>query len=214
MPGMEMRRLALGAALALSGCGGLGGQPPASLPMVRGADGREYLLLDRGAYKAFYDTRGRLERIEYDSNADGRPDQIARHDGSKLPRTIEIDEDFDGRVDRFESYDGEGRLLKVGMSRRQGAADVWSVLGPGGEAVKREYDDDGDGRVERAEILQAGRVARIEVDGDRDGRIDRWQDWSSGRLASEELDTDRDGRADRRLLYLPDGTLQGVEPLR
>jgi len=199
--------------LACSACGGLGGQPPGSLPEVRGADGRDYLLLDKGAYKAFYDSWGRLEYIEYDSNGDGRPDHVAHHQGNKLPGLIEVDEDFDGRMDRWESYDAQGRLLKVAASRRGAGPDIWNVLGPDGQPARREYDDDGDGRVERSELLNAGRVVRLEVDADRDGRVDRWQDWRDGRLVGEELDTDGDGQADRRLNYAQGGALAGLQKL-
>lgn len=207
--------MAAGALLALAalGCGGLGGQPPGQLPLVRGADGQDYLLLDKGPYKAFYDSWGRLTRIEYDGNGDGRPDHIAHHAGTRMPNLIEVDEDLDGRMDRWESYDQDGRLLKVAASRRGAAPDVWNVLGPDGQPSRREYDDDGDGRVDRSELLSAGRVVRLEVDSDRDGRVDRWQEWRDGRLAGEELDTDGDGRPDRKLSYTASGSLAGLQKL-
>jgi hypothetical protein len=194
-------------------CGGRAGQPPGQLPVVRGADGRTYTLLDKGAYKAFYDSWGRLVRIEYDSNGDGKPDYIAHHDGAKTPRLIEVDEDFDGNTDRWESYSPEGRLLKVGVSRHGHGPDLWNVLGPDGQPARREYDDDGDGRVERSEVLSAGRVVRVEIDADHDGRTDRWQDWRAGQLVAEDLDTNGDGRPDRRLRYGAGGTLAGVDRL-
>lgn len=182
-------------------------------PLVQGPDGQVYHLLDRGPYKAFYDRWGRLERLEYDSNGDGRADQIAHHGGSRTARTIEVDEDFDGRIDRWEDYDATAKLVKVGASRRGGRPDVWVVPGPEGQPARKEYDEDGDGRVDRAEILQEGRVVRVEVDADRDGRFDRWQDWLSGRLAREEVDTDRDGRPDQRILYGERGRVVALEAI-
>lgn len=204
--------LLLLAALAAA-CGGLGGQPQARLPVIQGADGREYQVLDRGAYKAYYGPDDKLERIEYDSNGDGRPDQTAYHHGRKLPDLIEVDEDFDGRTDRWEEYDAQGRLTRVGASRRGGKPDLWQVLGPDNQPARREYDEDGDGRVDRSELLSAGRLARLEIDSDRDGRVDRWQEWREGRLVGEDLDTDGDGRPDRRLSYGAGGRLQGLERL-
>ena len=70
-----------------------------------------------------------------------------------------------------------------------------------GRDYRREYDDDGDGRPERAEILVNGRVVRTEVDSDRDGRFARWQEWSGGHLIGEDLDTDADGHPDRHVSY-------------
>ena len=214
---MTVRALALLAAALLTGCAGQcgarGGLPPPRPPTVKGPDGQVYHLVDKGPYKAFYDRWGRLQRIEYDSNGDGRADHVARHDGRKRPYQVDVDVDFDGRPDRWERYDDEGRLLRVGAaSGPERAPDVWEVPGPGGETARREHDADGDGVPERVEVLEAGRVAQVQLDADRDGRIDRWQEWRDGRLAGEDLDTDGDGRPDRRLRYDARGKVQSVEP--
>lgn len=193
-------------------CGARGGLPPAPPPTVKGADGQTYHLLDRGPYKAYYDRWGRLQRLEYDSNQDGRPDQIAHHDGQKTPRTIDIDQDFDGRVDRWEDYDPEGKLLKVGTSRRGKGPDLWTSADAQGQPVRRAYDEDGDGKADRWEQLAGGRVTGVEIDSDRDGRPDRWQSWHEGQLQSEDVDTDSDGRADRRIRYAQ-GKVVGLEPV-
>jgi hypothetical protein len=194
-------------------CGARGGLPPVRPPLIEAVDGRKYYLLDRGPYKAFYDRWGHLQRIEYDSNKDGRPDQIAHHRGERHARLLEVDQDFDGRVDRWEDYDEGGVLVKVGAARRGGRPDVWVYATPGGQPRRKEYDEDGDGRVDRAEDLAQGRVARVELDADRDGRMDRWQEWADGRLREEQVDTDGDGRPDRRLRYGARGEVLGLEPI-
>lgn len=193
-------------------CGARGGLPPPRPPVITGPDGQRYHILDRGPYKAYYDRWGRLQRLEYDSNGDGRPDQIAHHQGSKTPRTIEVDEDFDGGADRWEDYDPEGRLAKVGTSRRGRGPDLWTTTDAEGRPVRREYDEDGDGKPDRWEVLAGGLVERVEIDADRNGRPDRWQAWRRGALASEDLDTDGDGRPDRRLRY-EQGRVVGLEPI-
>jgi hypothetical protein len=197
-----------------SACGGQHGRPPDRPPIVKDAEGREYHLLDRGAYKAYYDRWGRLQRIEYDENGDGRADHIAHHDGARLPHLIEIDEDHDGQVDRWERYGPDGVLQKVGTTSRPGGLpDVWTILGPGGEPKQREIDADGDGKPERTEILEGGVVVAVELDLDGDGRVDRWQRWSGGRLVQEEIDSDGDGRPDVRLQHQGAGAM-GAERLK
>ncbi len=125
-----------------------------------------------------------------------------------------MDEDNDGWVDRFEHYDADGVLEKVGRWRKQpGRADEWIYRGPDGHPARIEYDDDGNGVPERAELLDHGRLVRIEIDSDHDGKMDRWQDWRAGRLTSEEVDTDRDGKPDRRLVFGPRGRLSRMETL-
>lgn len=210
--------LALASSLAVASCGqracgGLGGRPPASLPEVE-VGGQKYKVLDKGAYKAYYDSLGQIAQILQDSNGDGRPDRIAHYRNGKTVFLVEVDLDFDGWIDRWEHYDAAGQLLKVGRWRRvKGKEDTWSVLGPDGQVTRVEYDDDGDGRVDRADVLRGGEVVGVEIDADRDGRIDRWQVWDKGRLRSEDLDTDGDGKPDRRITYDARGRVTGTAPL-
>jgi hypothetical protein len=195
-------------------CGGTGGLPPTRLPMVKYPDGRSYHLLDKGQYKALYDTLGQLAIVQYDSNNDGRPDYIATYEGKQI-RLIEVDEDQDGWVDRWEHYDAQGVLVKIGRWRREkGKPDIWRYPGPDGIATRVDYDDDGDGRPDRSEIFREGRLVRIELDSDRDGRMDRWQTWENGRLTVEELDTKGTGTPDRRLVYGGRGGIARVERLQ
>jgi hypothetical protein len=213
--GKALALLAL--ALALTGCAGRcgarGGLPPPRLPVLTGADGQKYLLLDKGDYKAYYDRWGRLQRLEYDSNKDGRPDQIAIHDGAKIPHEIQVDQDFDGKTDRWERYSPTGQLERVGTSSTGGRPDTWAATGTDGSLTRMEYDQDGDGRIERAELLRDGLVTAMEIDADRDGRMDRWQTWEKGRLLTETLDTDGDGRPDRRIRYDASGRVGALESL-
>jgi len=218
MPRSSRALLVLAALLATAcgdrACGGRGGLPPDRLPTVKRGDGREYRVLDKGAWKGFYDSQGRIVVAEYDSNADGRADYIAHYDERRQIRLIEVDEDLDAWVDRFEHYDAAGILEKVGRWRRQrGRADEWTYRAPDGRPARIEYDDDGDGVPERAEVMKQGVVARIEIDSDRDGHPDRWQAWERGRLVGEELDTDGYGKPDRRLVFGDRGRLLRVERL-
>jgi hypothetical protein len=181
--------------------------------MVKLADGRSFHVLDKGDYKALYDTLGQLALVEYDSNHDGRADYIAHYEDRRI-RLIEVDEDQDGFIDRWEHYDANGVLEKIGRWRHvKGKADIWRYPGPNGLAVRIDYDEDGDGRPDRSETYRDGQLATIELDSDRDGRMDRWQSWEGGRLKWEDLDTQGTGRPDRRLVYGPRGAIVKVERL-
>jgi hypothetical protein len=192
-------------ALVMALNGGLGGQPPERPSVMKMADGRSLYLVEHGPYKAFYDAWGRLDRIEYDSNGDGRADRIALHNGAKQPFRIQVDADFDGHIDRWEDFDSEGRLTRFAVIGDDARPHRWIVVDAKGQATRYDYDEDGDGRIERSEIIEGGRVGRIELDTDHDGRMDRWQTWKNGRLVSEAMDTDGDGTPDRRLVYGADG---------
>lgn len=204
-----------GLAILAAGCERFCAGPPSPdqmVPTLKGPDGRSYVLLARGAHKPFFDAQGSLERVEYDRNGDGKPDQLARHRGQRMPEVVENDDDFDGGPDRWLYYNPSGALVKIGSARRSGKRpDFWAYYDASGKAIRQEYDDDGDGKVDRAEVLKDGRVEAVEVDADRDGRTDRWQHWENGRLRQEELDTNGDGKPDRRLRYGPKGEVEGVD---
>lgn len=177
--------------LFLVACGPPPGPSLKGAPVLIGPDGREYRVLSKGPYKAFYDKSGRVERLEFDSNGDGKTDQVALYDGAASPRRVELDSDFDGKTDRWETYDGSGKLVSVGTSRAHGDhPDVWTFPGPGGS------------------------TQRVELDTDGDGKVDRWQELAGGRLVREDLDTDHDGKPDRRIHYDARGHVVRMEPLR
>ena len=201
----------------VTGCSGRGcpsGAPSApAWRVVTADDGTEYRLVERGRYRTYYDMGGALERIEYDSDADGRADHVAHFDGADVPRLLEVDSNLDGAVDRWEHYDAAGELVKVGYSDSGAQAERWAYPDADGLPQRMEYDSDGDQRVDRAEVFDQGRLVRVEVDSDRDGQMDRWQDWRSGILGSEDVDTDADGKPDVRLRYDAGGSVNALEPL-
>jgi hypothetical protein len=194
-------------------CGSRGGAPEGQVQGIKEADGAQRFRVQKGPIQAYYDRWGRLERIERDSNGDGKRDQVSHHAGEKNPALIEIDTDFDGRFDRWEYYQPNGQLTRIGTSRAGLGPDLWIATDAQGRVTRREYDDDHDAKVDRVEILENDHVTRSEIDSDRDGRIDRWQRWSLGRIVSEDLDSDGDGQADRTVLYGNDGKVRGLRRL-
>ena len=144
--------------------------------------------------QAEYDkASGRLSRLEYDANGNGKPDTWAFMDGTRLGR-LEADENEDGRVDRWEYYSGTQQPA-------------------GGRPVPERIERSTrmDGRVSRREFFEGGALARIEEDTDGDGANDKWETYTGGVLAVMALDTQHRGKADRKLIYRPDGTLDRIE---
>lgn len=130
---------------------------------------------------------GKLERITYDRDKDGRPDAWLFMDGTRAVRA-ELDENADGTVDRWEHYGATARAT--------GEAAM-----PRGELVKAEQSTRFDGKVSRWEAYEQGRLARAEEDTSGDGRPDKWELWTDGSLAEVALDTTQAGRPDRRIVY-------------
>jgi hypothetical protein len=139
---------------------------------------------------------GRLTRLAYDADGDGRVDAVASMDGRQV-RSVELDRDGDGLPDRWEYYDTSAasgaphgsapRLRRVEQVVRHGAAIV------------------------RREIYENGQLVRVVEDRDADGRDDRWEDYVDGALVRVDVDTTGSGHADRRIRYA--GEAMTVEAL-
>jgi len=158
-----------------------------------------------GVKATYSKSTGKLELITYDTNKDGRVDAWSHMDGTRLV-WMAIDRNFDGTPDRWEYYKPDGSLEKVGFSRaNDGHADAWAYQGPDRQVARVEASTRGDGKMNRLEFYEAGKLARAEEDSDGDGKPDKWETYRNGALASVDLDTTRDGKPDRRLTYGPDG---------
>lgn len=134
---------------------------------------------------------GKLERITYDRDKDGRPDAWLFMDGTR-PVRAELDENADGAVDRWEHYRG-------------GAPAAPGAGLPRGELAKAEQDLRFDGKVSRWETYEQGRLVRVEEDTSGDGRPDKWETWADGSLVEVALDTTDRGTPDRRIVYPGEG---------
>lgn len=153
--------------------------------------------------KAYYDSRGQLERVELDADGDGRFEAEERYRNQR-------------RVERREDLDGDGRWERKYIWQKDGSA-VLSEQGRKGKLQKTYYGPD-------------GAITRIEKDGDGDGKMDSTWEYGSGvlqkvrkprgvwhyqngKLSRAELDGDRNGRTDKIEYYRGDGRLAKVEEL-
>jgi len=148
-------------------------------------------------HPAYDKSSGRLTRLEYDSNGDGKIDTWGYMDGMRVVR-VEVDEDGDGKVDRWEFHkDGSG------VAAQSGSVDRTI------EHIERATHHDG--KVNRWEYFDNGLLSRVEEDTDDDGKVDKWEQYVGGTLAVMALDTKHAGKPDRRLVYRADGSLDHIE---
>ena len=141
---------------------------------------------------AYDQTTGRLTRLAYDANDNGRDDTWASMDGTRLI-TLEADENEDGTIDRWEYYPAT-----AAEGSRQPPERIERATRLDGQVSRREYFDN-------------GVLARIEEDTDGNGAVDKWETYAAGVLVTLALDTSGRGRPDRRLVYRPDGSLDRIE---
>jgi hypothetical protein len=146
---------------------------------------------------AYDKSSGRLTRLEYDSNGDGKIDTWGYMDGMRVVR-VEVDEDGDGKVDRWEYH----KNLPDGAPQPGGIDKTLERI----ERATRR-----DGKVSRWEYFDNGALTRVEEDTDGDGVVDKWEEYSNGTLRVMAMDTQHRGKPDRRLVYGPNGSLDHVE---
>lgn len=153
---MTIRPALLVMALAAAGC-----QTPAVAPEAGGLQvSREY---DR-------DT-GRLEQLALERK-DGSTELRAFMQGTRFER-IEIDTNGDGRPDRWEFYDVRNVILRAEQSTRfDGTVSRWEHY-EGGVIVRVEEDVSGDGRVDKWERYVGGALVELDLDLAGRGRPDR-----------------------------------------
>jgi hypothetical protein len=160
------------------------------------------------------DSTGRLKLLKYDANSDGKVDTWSYMDGAVIVR-IEIDTNHDGLLDRWEYYEPDGRIEKVGSSRRQdGSPDLWAYYAHDGSIARLELASPDRAKVDRIEHYEKGVIVRAEEDTTGDGKPDKWEVYDGTRLAAVAFDTTESGSPDRRLVYRADGSVQfeAVEP--
>lgn len=152
-------------------------------------------LVEKGPYQALYGPDGKIVRLLYDANGDRKADVVTLYGPLGRPVSAEIDTDFDGVVDQWEHYGLRGNLEKVGHSRNKpGVPDQWDCLSLGGALSRKEYDDDGDGKVDRTEYFVGGQVVLEELDTDHDGKPDRrLVRGAKGEVLKIDVDRDQDG---------------------
>lgn len=140
---------------------------------------------------------GRLTKLDYDANKNGKADSWAYMDGTRLIR-LEADENEDGKIDRWEYYPA------VAPGAPGGAAAQ-----PSPERIERATRLDG--QISRREFFAGSEMVRVEEDTDANGATDKWETYADGALTVLALDTSGTGKPDRRLIYSADGSLDYIE---
>jgi hypothetical protein len=164
---------------------------------------------------------GRLQRLAFDANRNGRNDSVSVMDGARILR-IELDLDENGQVERWDFYGADRKIEKVGFaSRNDGILDSQAFYTSAGSLLRMEISTRRDGRFDRVEFYEAGLLVRSEEDQNQDGRPDKWETYrpepnaGAGEpnyaITSAAFDDQRRGTPQRRFVYGPDGRIARVE---
>jgi len=164
---------------------------------------------------------GRLSRLVFDLNKDGKNDAVSYMDGTRILR-VELDLTGNGKVDRWDLYGPDGRLEKVGFaSRDDGVMDSQAFYSSTGELQRIEISTKRDGRFDRTEFYEHNILIRSQDDTNGDGRPDKWDDYAprpnhargepAYGIIATEFDDSRSGHPERRFVYGANGQVARVE---
>jgi hypothetical protein len=184
-------------AFAVSACG--------RSPEIKANDTKPVNTVGNERLAPEYDQAGKLTKLSYDRDGDGKPDTWGYMDGSRVVR-VEVDENGDGKVDRWE-YHKEGADAPAGSPGTPPAPGA----GPDKSIERIERATHHDGKVNRKEFFENGALTRVEEDADGNGAVDKWETYANGALTMMALDTQGRGRPDRRLVYKADGSFDHIE---
>jgi hypothetical protein len=146
--------------------------------VLTGCSRADATTVDRPA--AEYDSAtGRLRRLTFDANKNGRNNAVGMMDGARIER-IEVDTDENGTADYWEFYDRGGVLTRVEEdTNRDGRVDKWetyralanpSAGDPPSIVSSVAFDDAHRGAPTRILVFaDDGAVERVETDPDGDG---------------------------------------------
>jgi len=85
---------------------------------------------------------GRLTRLDYDANGNGKRDTWTFMDGARLIR-LEADENEDGKADKWETYTDQGLAVLALATQGRGKPDRRLVYRPDGSLDRIEVDPSG-----------------------------------------------------------------------
>jgi hypothetical protein len=164
---------------------------------------------------------GRLKRLAFDQNRNGRNDAVSIMDGTRIQR-IELDLDENGKVDRWDFYREDRTLEKVGLSRlNDGVMDSQAYYAADGTLQRIEVSTRRDGRFDRVEFYEANVLVRSQDDANGDGRPEKWDTYRpnpgapagqpSYAIASSAFDDEGRGTPQRRFVYGEKGSIERVE---
>ncbi len=164
---------------------------------------------------------GRLQRLEFDANKNGKNDSVSVMDGTRILR-VELDLDENGKVERWDIYGPDRKLEKVGFaSKNDGVMDSQAFYQPEGVLARIEVSTNRDDKYNRVEFYERGALTRSEEDTNADGRPDKWETYepqanaAAGEpayaITSTAFDDSGRGKPQRRFIYGPNGTISRVE---
>lgn len=114
------------------------------------------------------------KEIRIDRNYDGVAERTEIYDNKGFIQRVEVDSDADGKIDEWISYE-KGVVVKGEKDlNRDGKADTAMIYDGKGVIIRTESDTNGDGKIDEWVYYANGVPVKAEKDTNNDGKIDTW----------------------------------------
>jgi len=145
---------------------------------------------------ALFDRRGKLIRLEIDSNADEVMDRFQYYEKEQLIR-VEMDTNHDQRIDCRDYFEAGKRTRYERLSSDTGQVIQVIQFDSQERPLNMQKDTTGDGLFDSIYHFKEGMLSSSTRDTDTDGKPNIWQTYADGCAESIEEDTRHTGRIDR-----------------
>jgi len=155
---------------------------------------------------ALFDKRGRIIKLEIDSNADEVMDRFQYYEKEQIIR-VESDADLNGRIDTWEYYKN-GQLARVERDEKGIGKISLKIFYRNDKKYRLIMDKDNDGRFEITEWFDRSPWSMVmEIDSDGDKNPEGRYCYKKNVLRLKEIDEDSDGSPDVREHYSAESKL-------
>jgi antitoxin component YwqK of YwqJK toxin-antitoxin module len=144
---------------------------------------------------ALFDRRGKLIRLEIDSNANEVMDRFQYYEKEQIIR-VEMDTDHDQRIDTRDYFEAGKRIRHEKLSSDTSLVIQVIQFDSQERPLKIKKDTTGDGLFDSLFHFKDGRLSSSTRDTDADSKPNIWQTYRDDKPLQRHVDGDGDGRYD------------------
>jgi antitoxin component YwqK of YwqJK toxin-antitoxin module len=157
---------------------------------------------------------GKIRRQTEDRNQDGKPDITTWFDEKGKKERIESDTNLNGKIDTWQYYEAD-RLTRMEKDEKGNGSINLKVFYSNGKKCRVIMDRDNDGLFEITQRFDESPWSMVmELDADGDKHPEARYCYEKGVLRLKEIDKDRDGNPDLMHHYNAEGKLTKTREMR
>jgi hypothetical protein len=112
--------------------------------------------------------------VKVDRNYDGVAERTEFYDDQGVIQRVEVDTDADGKTDEWVSYEKGVAVKGEKDLNKDGKPDTAMIYDVKGVIIRTETDANGDGKIDEWVYYADGVPVKAEKDTNNDGKVDTW----------------------------------------